>query len=381
MGRTCDSQNLGHVRHNMNYALTKLRPPAVGSGELLRLDQLFAVTHTDRFTSHSIAKPWHSFNPSIVPHPHDPEREFLVNLRVGNYSMNAQHKYMFPAGHTGIHTKNMLTAIPVDFSGSDVGKATLLKAEAPPHPYAAIQGEEDLRIVPGSGKADGTMLVTFTSLEYTAQPLAQVCMATLDWKKGRILNAVRLHGIDAADRAQKNWQCFLYNGVPHAVYSYQPLVVVRIERETGECRIVSLDACTIINEWRGSSPLMPLPDKVRLALPDMARRHQDGDRWFCSLVHISKWPAYSHEFAIVRLRPSPWSNFRPFSLQVAYVTPPFVFKTHDVEFSCGFAFTPDAAELVLPYALRDEFCSMSRLTTDSFVAKCVPIPLPDDFVI
>ena len=254
----------GHLTLNVPAALPLAHRQAaavsVGRERLAAARADVCGEHMDRFTSHSIAKPWHSFNPTIIPHPYDPEREFLVGVRVGNYYLSPEKKYLFPAGHTGIQTRNMIASIPVDFAAVDAGKAIQVKAPPPPHPYKAIQGEEDVRIIPGSDKPDGTVLVSFTSLEYTQHPLAQICIGTLDWKKGRLLNPVRLHGIDAADRAQKNWQCFMYDGVPHAIYSYQPLVAVRINRDTGECRIVSLDACTVINEWRGSSTLIPLPE-------------------------------------------------------------------------------------------------------------------------
>jgi hypothetical protein len=379
VAKGCDSQNLALIRTNMNYALQKMVPPAVQSTDLLTLEQIYKVHHVDHFSSYSIVRPWHAFNPSIVPSPHDPQHEFTVVLRTAAYSMTPQHKYTYPPGHSGILTKNMLVTIPVGFKGTDAGKSTLIRAPVPPHPNPAIAGEEDMRIVEGSAKPDDTMLVTFTSLEQTPRPMPQVCIATLDLKKARLTNPVRLFGIDAADRAQKNWQCFMYEGVPHAVYAQQPITVVRIDRETGECKIVSIDACPVINSWRGSSPLIRLPEKLRLLLPDIDRRHRDGDLWFASLLHVSNFPRYHHLFEILRLRPSPWSSFRPFSMQLMYLAPSFVFKTHDVEFSCGFAFTPDASEIVLPFAQRDEFCHLARISSDSWCSKFVAVPSPDEF--
>ena len=64
---------------------------------------------------------------------------------------------------------------------------------------------------------------------------------------------------------------------------------------------------------------------------------------------------------------------------MTHVSPPFVFKSYDIEFSCGFAFTPNAAEVVLPFAQLDEFCHLARFSADSWLAKLVPVPSPDDF--
>jgi hypothetical protein len=158
--------------------------------------------------------------------------------------------------------------------------------------------------------------------------------------------------------------------------------VVQANPKTGEVRIVSVDATPVLNEWRGSSPLVELSGDLLEMLPhlnaDSNQRAQDrkrGVRWFIALVHISHFPRYHHQFIVVRKTPTVNSEFRPFSMAVTHQSPPFVFESHDVEFSCGMAFTPDHSEIVVPYSKRDNQCTCIRIDTSSLLAKRMqPIP-------
>jgi hypothetical protein len=102
---------------------------------------------------------------------------------------------------------------------------------------------------------------------------------------------------------------------------------------------------------------------------------------YLGLVHRSDFPKYCEAFVIFRLRPSPHSKFRPFSLQLLGKTPMFVYDKHWVEFSCGFAFAKKYEELVMPYSLLDEFCFCARLSTASVLSTLTLIVSPDDLTL
>jgi hypothetical protein len=379
-----DGGNMAHIRHNMNFALGKLKCGPVlrdAKDQLQTADRLFVVTHRRGWTSSSIPHRFHAFNPSIITHPTDSSK-FLVNLRAGNYFMNDQHRYEFPPGMSGITTINFLGSIDHGFKGSDFGETKQIKSPPMPHPYPHIAGLEDIRLIwePHSKRLYGS----FTSLEVTREHRPQVCLMQLDYRKGRVVgNPVHLHGFEN-DKSQKNWIGFADAGRLYFIYSLQPITVLQANPKTGDVRVVSVDASPAINEWRGSSPLIDLSDDLVAMLPfakpyPVEVREADrrrGVRWFLALVHVSHFPKYHHQFIIMRLTHTHQSDFRPFSMAITHQSPPFVFERHDVEFSCGAAFSPDHSELVVPYSKRDNDCTCIRIQTTSILQQNM-FPIPD----
>lgn len=372
-----DHGNLGHIRNNMGFALQKLRCPAIKADSLPTLESIVGgLLHKTSWTSQTIPNKFHAFNPSIIPHPTD-SGKFLVNLRAGNYFMNANHRYEFPPGMPGITTLNFLTTMEQDYRGSEFSDTKQIKAPPMPNPYPDICGLEDLRLLwePQSKK----LYASFTSLEVTPEHRPQVCLMQLDPRKGRIIgNPVRLHGFDS-DKTQKNWIGFADAGKLYFIYSLQPITVVQANPKTGEVRVVSVDATPVINEWRGSSPLVELSRDLVDQLPggtgqDKGAEHLESEKWFVALVHISHFPRYHHQFIVLKKTATPHSEFRPFSLQITHQSPPFVFEKHDVEFSCGMALTNDHSEIVIPYSKRDNDCTCVRIATTSLFQNMHPIP-------
>jgi hypothetical protein len=253
-----------------------------------------------------------------------------------------------------------------------------------PFPYPDICGLEDMRLLwePQSKK----LYASFTSLEVTKEHRPQVSLMQLDPKKGRIIgNPVRLHGYKS-DETQKNWIGFTEAGKLYFIYSLQPITVVQALPKTGEVRVVSVDATPVINNWRGSSPLVELtPDLINL-LPGLNPDHVATERasglvkWYVALVHVSDFPRYHHQFIVMKKTMSLQSDFRPFRFEITHQSPPFVFEKHDVEFSCGMALTDDLMEIVIPYSKRDNDCTCVRITAASlFKDNMVAIPCIADF--
>jgi len=369
----CDSSNLSHIRNNMGFALQRLKCTPLKT-ELPTLEKLMGrKCFKTTWTSVSIPLRFHAFNPSIIQHPVD-KSKFLVNLRAGNYFMNANHRYEFPAGMTGITTLNFLGDIDQNFQGSELGTTKQIKAPPMPNPYPDIGGLEDIRLIfePESKK----LYASFTSLEVTPEHRPQVCLMQVDPKKGKIIGApVRLHGFDS-DKTQKNWIGFADAGKLYFIYSLQPITIVQANPKSGEVKVVSVDATPVLNEWRGSSPLVELSPDLVAQLPSVGVVEESADvRWFIALVHISHFPRYHHQFIVMK-KTNCLSEFRPFSMQITHQSPPFVFEKHDVEFSCGMAFTSDHSEIVIPYSKRDNDCTCMRIPTESLLKQNMHL-IPD----
>jgi hypothetical protein len=210
----------------------------------------------------------------------------------------------------------------------------------------------------------------------------------LDWKRGRFTSPIRKLKGPAANRTEKNWIGFVHEGRLFFIYSMNPILILEADPESGETKHVSLDACLTVNSWRGSStpvllndsaPLMKmLGTKIPKTKGETDPNQLDKDKWILLLVHMSDYPRYGHQFVVARLRPMANSTYRPFSFQILLQSKPFVFETHDVEFTCGMQFTPDAKELVIPYAKRDEYCQCIRVDAESVFKGLEWIGSPDD---
>jgi hypothetical protein len=369
-----DGPALQHIYENIGHALRHLRCNAPTAASLPKAEKLFEVTHEGGWTSASVPPRFHAFNPSIIRHPTE-RGKFLVNLRAGNYVMNSQHRYEIPADMPGITTLNFLLAIGQDSRAQNLGESRQITGANMPHPYPAIGGQEDVRLLwePEARK----LYASFTSLEATADHKPQVCLMEIEPKRGRIVRPpVRLHGFES-DKPQKNWVGFADAGRLFFIYSFQPIVVLQANPKSGEVKLVSLDANPVVNKWRGSSPLIELsPAQVReLGNVSAYGPQEASDRWFLALVHGADFPRYYHQFVVLKKTDHAHSDFRPFSFQVTHQSHPFVFANYDVEFSCGAAFTEDGAELVVPFSRRDNNCTCMRFNGPHLLGqRMVPVP-------
>jgi hypothetical protein len=290
--------------------------------------------------------------------------------------MNASHRYEFPAGMIGITTLNFLLELDPAHEGSDLGVSKQIKSPTMPHPYPAIGGMEDIRLIwePMSRK----LFCSFTSLEMTAEHRPQVCLAELDPRQGKVIGTpVRLNGLDD-HLTQKNWIGFADKGRLFFIHSLQPITVLQALPSTGQVRVVSVDPCPVLNTWRGSSPLIDLAGKLLNQWIGAKTPRLPGDRWFLALVHVSDFPRYHHQFIVLK-KSDCEGHVRPMSMRVTHQSPPFVFEKHDVEFTCGVAFTPDEKELVIPYSKRDNDCTCARITAKSLFSQLVKVPQVDDY--
>jgi hypothetical protein len=385
-----DFSNLAHVRGNMLYALAELRKTIrvgdVPSAMLPTLAGLLAkrrgatsesvssVLSIAPWFTQSMPKGYHAFNPSIIRHPTE-EGKFLVNLRAGNYTMTNAYRYEHP-GFEGVHTRNFIGTIPDTFEGGDLGEMRELKAPPMPHPYKHIAGQEDIRLLwdPVLKRLYGS----FTSLEMTPEHRPQMCLMNIDLKRCRVIGApVRMYGLES-DKPQKNWLSLAEAGHVFFMHSIEPVTVVQANPNTGEVRIVSVDATPVLNDWRGSSSLVDLPAELVDTLPRVADYgspvHGPNERWFIALVHVSRFPQYCHSFVVMKKTNTRHSEFRPFHFQITHQSPPWTFIRHDVEFSCGMAFTRDLSRVLIPFSRRDNDCACATVNTKALLDCLIAIP-------
>jgi hypothetical protein len=195
-------------------------------------------------------------------------------------------------------------------------------------------------------------------------------------EKGLSVNKMRDYSILKLEiekhdlHAQKNWATFARKGEIFAVYSFLPLVVLRLDPLTGKTVLVSLDVhrYPLAKDWRGSSPLLRIQKPKTLGFLGINKPEKDCE-YYMALVHLSQWPKYSHQFAVFKLQDLPKQNpgpgsVRAFHLILTHVSSVFAFQfVKDVEFSCGMVFDSNEDRILIPWSHRDRHAYLDSFST------------------
>jgi hypothetical protein len=190
-----------------------------------------------------------------------------------------------------------------------------------------VQGLEDGRLVEWRGRR----FLLGTSWNLHPQAAVRMSLAVLDG--ARVERLVPLSGY-GDERSQKNSLPFVdpRTGDLLALYGYAPLVVLRVDVETGHCSPVAEVAHgRNLGRWRGSAGPLALPAEL-------------GGGWLV-LIHDVSWHGrryYLHRFAHYA---DDWRLLR--------VSRPFFFRQREVEFSCGMCFAHEPGRLIVGFSVMD----------------------------
>jgi hypothetical protein len=137
------------------------------------------------------------------------------------------------------------------------------------------------------------------------------------------------------ERVQKNWVPFVdpRSGELHAIYGYEPLVVLRIDVETGRCApVVEVTERRNLGRWRGSAGPLPLPEEL-------------GGGW---LVLV-------HEVAVHGRRRYYFHRFAHYDQdwRLRRASRPFFFRERHIEFSCGMCIMHGGERLLIAFSVLD----------------------------
>jgi hypothetical protein len=393
--------NIKHIWENAQHPTNGLKQSPIFADEKIRVENpkpfrtFWKLIHETQWKSpRHLPNKYHIFNPCVIQHPTD-KGKYLCNLRCGNYHMNMEKlgKASVYEYEGRVHTLNCLVTIDPYWRGDEFGNinklnGVMIKEEPVPYP-AHVAGCEDIRLIWNDDTK--VLYAVFTSLEQDASGRPAICITTLDWKKGKFTSpVVRCKG-PIADRIEKNWIGFVYNGKLYFIYSMNEIVVLEVNPSTGDTKFVSYDLCTRYNAWRGSSPPVYVNEHPTLLsilkskIPNSQREQHclNKDKWMLMLVHMSAFPQYSHRLVVFRLRPlpeKPEKAGRPFTLQALFMSEIGVFNAYDVEFTCTLQITPDSKEIMIPFAMRDEYAFCHRYCSESVFNSLKWIGSPDDLI-
>lgn len=253
--------------------------------------------------------------------------KLLINVRAVNYSINHDGGYTMRHPQNYVVTRNFLCEL-------DPEKYTVVscqelenKSNLTKYPYH-IQGLEDIRLA-----TDHDLLCT--CLEYNDKGIPQICYASYD-SKSSIIERILPLKIGDELKCEKNWLPFEDQETLKFIYSFQPLRIYSLNRQSGE---ISLITETEIREesldlFRGSAPLIP---------------YKNGWLGTIHQVFDSRPRKYLHRFV--------WFDENFLSLKFSKT---FFFEAPQIEYNVSICHSSQG--LIVPYSIKDNCCKIGLLS-------------------
>jgi len=279
-------------------------------------------------------------NPSVLR----TESGYLVNCRAVSYRINPDQLYIASEPDGVLRSRNIL--MRYDRTFTLLGE-TEVQASMAPLRWQPVQGLEDARVFSRDGQTG--FLCTTTNLHPAGPIRLSLCHVT---GSGEVNHHRPLSGYGDS-RAQKNWLPFVEGGELFAIYGYEPLVVVKIDEDTGTVEaVVERPQGRPFEDWRGSAGPIDIPADL------------GGGRLV--LVHMVSWRArrhYLHRF--VRLDDD-W--------RITQVSRPFYFRHLGIEFGCGMCLAHGEADVLITFGVEDREAWLCRVPLSEVCRALVDLP-------
>ncbi|MDH5670851.1 MAG: glycosyltransferase family 2 protein [Myxococcales bacterium] len=260
-------------------------------------------------------------NPSVTRHA----GRVIVNLRLLNYHQDGGRQYE-PYGLDAFVTYNAPFVWHPEAACGDGPKLVYGIPEDWPA-QTSIRGLEDVRLLSHGGE------LWFTAACNQVPGSAGRCRVVLG-RYNATLDAVE-HLVplqyEGATDYEKNWLPWSCDGQLRIIYSYDPLVVLAVDTETGECEVAQrLQTPFHARDLRGSAGPQPIPGRPGrwLALVHEVASRESGN------VYLHRWIEVDSERGLL-------SRSRP-----------FFFDEASIEYAAGFC-SLDDERLLLTYGHQD----------------------------
>ena len=160
---------------------------------------------------------------------------------------------------------------------------------------------------------------------------------------------VPLKGINATNN-EKNWLPFVKNGILYAIYGYDPLIVFKINRDTGDCEsIIDENPKHDFTKFRGSAPPIEFDGGYLIATHEV--------------VFMNDQRTYLHRFVY-------FDN----DFKVAKVSKPFTFFHKGVEYCCGLTTDHKDKNAILTVGFEDSQAFIVFVDLDHVRTLLEPLP-------
>ena len=218
-----------------------------------------------------------------------------------------------------------------------------------------IEGLEDCRIF-GFGK---DICFTCTTVDTNPVGIHEISLCTLEQQDdGEIIEVETLVPLQGPDRyrCEKNWLPFVKDGAIHAVYSYDPFTIYRVNPYTGECEtVVKYTPAYDFSGFRGSAGPIEFDGGYLILVHDVVLL-EDQSR------------CYTHQFLFLDKEFSPKK-----------ISKSFTFQHQGVEYSTSMTLDHAHENLILAVGIEDREAHLCFVDLETVRSQLQPLPPIVDF--
>lgn len=217
-------------------------------------------------------------NPSIIK----VDDEYIVNVRLVNYTQTNANDYKIPSGDEYVRTSNFIVHFDRNFT--EKRRYNLEdKAVYPKFSNRNIKGYEDIRL----WRVENGIIYGICTLVEYKEPLH---MGLLKIKDNVITDAIPLDPYDFSS-TQKNWLPFVDGDDKYMIFSYLPFRILKMTNETnyevitGEANDDFKGACS----FRGSASPIPYKGKWLMLIHQVSIENDRSRVYISRFVEFEKW--------------------------------------------------------------------------------------------
>jgi tetratricopeptide (TPR) repeat protein len=268
---------------------------------------------------------YHPMNPCIQK----TKEGYLVLCRTVNFSQEGGKGYKSrnPDDPT-IRTKNFLLKYDPSFNLISQREIVENLSRKKARKVTSIVGLEDCRLFNYKGNLWVFSTTYDTHPFATAQSLCKIQNQQVSSGSLQVEKLIPLKGPDPK-RCEKNWLPFILKDELHAIYGYDPLTIMKINPDTGECKIVKSEVQEHdFSFFRGSAPPIAFDGGSLILVHEVA---------------FGKQRYYLHRFVYLDQ-----------DLNITKVSKPFTFFQQGIEYCCGMAIDHEGKNCILSVGIDDK---------------------------
>ena len=273
------------------------------------------------------------------------EQGFLVIVRLRNYGQNTEIWSVSPDADGHVRSRNAQLRLDHDFriESSQEVDCSLVEQLRPPS-GSLIQGIEDLRLI----RWDDAWWFVACSCSFTPAGRPGLVLGRFDDAVSRVEYLVPL--VYARSRVEeKNWTPFIHENRLLLIYSYDPLVILEPDLDTGVCREIHRAAPEQnFTRYRGSSAVVPYGDRMLFTIHEVPVVR--GQR-----AYLHRFVEMDRQFRITR------------------VSRLFNFWHLGAEYNCGIALNHAGDALLLTCSYEDRQASLVNLPLAELERMLLPV--------
>jgi tetratricopeptide (TPR) repeat protein len=281
------------------------------------------------------------FNPSVTM----TNKGLFVNLRCSNYDMqikngNLEYKVykngdlLQPSNNDPVSTINFVCELDdkYNFKNNNLIEFDKNKFNFP----FSVRGIEDVRIM----EFNNDIYFVGNSREVSPDNSPKMILGNYSITEKNVKNMVRLYGYED-NKCQKNWSPFIYDNKLLLLYSFDPLVILEPDFETGECNVFKNENQKYnYSILRGGSQGFYINDDLYFIAHEVI--FDNGRIYFHRFVKMTK------------------------DLNIEKVSYPFYFKDWGIEYVAGATYDKDNKKIIVSWGSNDKNAHLTSIDVNKW---------------